>query len=160
MTDLDPVRRANVIGLGLIGGSVALALRERGWHVSGEDIDTATASAAVDRGVVDAIGLDDRAEITFVAVPVLTAADQVKRALAETSGAVTDVGSVKAAVCAAAAADTRFVGGHPGRGARITPDGDGSRCRTRREPSRRTRRRPDPRDRSGRRRYRGTAYLR
>ncbi len=60
MTELDPVRRANVIGLGLIGGSVALALRERGWHVSGEDIDTATASAALDRGVVDAIGLDNR----------------------------------------------------------------------------------------------------
>ena len=36
------------------------------------------------------------AEITFVAVPVLAAADQVKRALAETAGAVTDVGSVKA----------------------------------------------------------------
>jgi prephenate dehydrogenase len=118
MTDLDPVRRANVIGLGLIGGSVALALRERGWHVSGEDIDPATASAAIDRGVVDAIGLDDRAEITFVAVPVLTAADQVKRALTETSGAVTDVGSVKAAVCAAAA-DTRFVGGHPMAGSEL-----------------------------------------
>ena len=118
MTDLDPVLRANVIGLGLIGGSAALALRERGWPVSGEDIDTATASAAVDRGVVDAIGLDDQAEITFVAVPVLTAADQVKRALAETSGAVTDVGSVKAAVCAAAA-DTRFVGGHPMAGSEL-----------------------------------------
>jgi prephenate dehydrogenase len=118
MTDLDPVRRANVIGLGLIGGSVALALRERGWHVSGEDIDAAVASAALDRGVVDAVGLDEQAEITFVAVPVLTAADQVKRALAETSGAVTDVGSVKAAVCAAAA-DTRFVGGHPMAGSEL-----------------------------------------
>lgn len=118
MTDLDPVGRANVIGLGLIGGSVALALRERGWHVSGEDIDPATAAAAVERGVVDAIGLDDQAEITFVAVPVLTATDQVKRALAETRGAVTDVGSVKAAICAAAA-DARFVGGHPMAGSEL-----------------------------------------
>ena len=34
-----PPRRANVIGLGLVGGSIGLALRERGWHVSGDDAD-------------------------------------------------------------------------------------------------------------------------
>lgn len=118
MTDHAPLRRANVIGLGLIGGSVALALRERGWHVSGEDLDAATARAALDRGVVDALELDTDAEITFVAVPVLVAVDQVKRALAETNGVVTDVGSVKAAVCAAAS-DTRFVGGHPMAGSEL-----------------------------------------
>ncbi len=118
MTELAPARRANVIGLGLIGGSVALALRERGWHVSGEDIDTSTAATALDRGVIDATGIDAAAEITFVAVPVLAAADQVKRALAETDGAVTDVGSVKAAICSAAA-DVRFVGGHPMAGCEL-----------------------------------------
>jgi len=113
-----PARRANVIGLGLIGGSVALGLRRQGWHISGDDIDLATADAALDRGVVDALGVDVAAEITFVAVPVLAAADQVKRALAETSGSVSDVGSVKAAICAAAA-DTRFVGGHPMAGSEL-----------------------------------------
>ena len=119
MTDLTaPARRANVIGLGLIGGSVALGLRRQGWHVSGEDTDTATAQTALDRGVVDRLGLDPDAEITFVAVPVLVSADQVKRALAETAGAVTDVGSVKAAICAASD-DTRFVGGHPMAGSEL-----------------------------------------
>jgi len=113
-----PARRANVIGLGLIGGSVALGLRRQGWHVSGEDIDADTALAAIDRGIVDRLGLDSDAEITFVAVPVLAATDQVKRALAETVGAVTDVGSVKAAICEAAA-DTRFVGGHPMAGSEL-----------------------------------------
>jgi prephenate dehydrogenase len=29
-------RRASVLGLGLIGGSICVALRERGWIVSGE----------------------------------------------------------------------------------------------------------------------------
>ena len=29
--------RASVIGTGLIGGSIGLALRERGWHVMGVD---------------------------------------------------------------------------------------------------------------------------
>lgn len=117
MTD-TPARRANVIGLGLIGGSVALGLRRQGWYVSGDDIDSATADAALDRGVVDALGIDAAAEITFVAVPVLAALDQVERALGETSGSVTDVGSVKAAICAAAA-DTRFVGGHPMAGSEL-----------------------------------------
>ncbi len=119
MTDPTvPARRANVIGLGLIGGSVALGLRRQGWHVSGEDADADHSQVAIDRGVVDRLGLDSDAEITFVAVPVLAAADQVKRALAETTGAVTDVGSVKAAICEAAP-DTRFVGGHPMAGSEL-----------------------------------------
>ncbi len=119
MTDQPaPARRVNVIGLGLIGGSIALGLRRQGWHLSGDDSDATTAQAAIERGVVDRIGLDPDAEITFVAVPVLAAVDQIKRALAETSGAVTDVGSVKGAICAAAA-DTRFVGGHPMAGSEL-----------------------------------------
>jgi prephenate dehydrogenase len=51
-------------------------------------------------------------------VPVQAIADQVKRALAETTGLVTDVGSVKGAVCAAVA-DGRFVGGHPMAGSEL-----------------------------------------
>ncbi len=120
--DVAP-RRANVIGLGLIGGSVALGLRERGWYVTGDDSDPAVAAVALERGVVDvsshdAGGLDPLAELTIVAVPVLGVADQVKRALAETNGAVTDVGSVKAMVCQASA-DARFVGGHPMAGSEL-----------------------------------------
>jgi prephenate dehydrogenase len=114
----DPARRANVIGLGLIGGSVALGLRELGWHVAGDDLDSATAEQALERGVVDVLAVDPTAEITFVAVPVLAAADQVKRALAETAGAVTDVGSVKAAICGSCD-DPRFVGGHPMAGSEL-----------------------------------------
>lgn len=111
-------RRANVIGLGLIGGSVALGLREQGWHVSGEDNDDHVVEAALGIGAVDRQGIDPSAEITFVAVPVLAIADQVKRALAETSGVVTDVGSVKGSLCAAID-DRRFVGGHPMAGSEL-----------------------------------------
>jgi prephenate dehydrogenase len=111
-------RRANVIGLGLVGGSVALALRERGWSVCGDDADPARGRQALELGAIDRIGLDTHAEITFVAVPVLAVPDQVKRALADTSGVVTDVGSVKATVCAACD-DPRFVGGHPMAGSEL-----------------------------------------
>ncbi len=111
-------RRANIIGLGLIGGSVGLALRERGWHVSGDDQNAACVDRALVLGALDRAGLDEGAEITFVATPVLTVADQVKRALAETTGIVTDVGSVKGAI-ADAIEDPRFVGGHPMAGSEL-----------------------------------------
>ena len=111
-------RRANIIGLGLIGGSVGLALRERGWYVSGDDHDGTRIDRALALGALDAAGLDDGAEVTFVATPVLTVADQVKRALAETTGIVTDVGSVKGAI-AEAIDDPRFVGGHPMAGSEL-----------------------------------------
>ncbi len=112
------MRRANVIGLGLIGGSIALGLRDQGWYVSGDDNDEATVDAALALGAIDASGIDPLAEITFVAVPVLAVTDQVKRALAETSGVVTDVGSVKGALCRAID-DRRFVGGHPMAGSEL-----------------------------------------
>lgn len=111
-------RRANVIGLGLIGGSVAVGLRQRGWRVQGDDARPDVVDQAIERGIVDGGGLDPNAEITFVAVPVMAVAGQVERALAETTGYVTDVGSVKAPICAAVA-DRRFIGGHPMAGSEL-----------------------------------------
>lgn len=105
-------RTANVVGLGLIGGSIAAALTERGWRIVGDDADPVVVATAVDRGLISGQGLARDAEITFVSVPVAGVSDQVRRALAETSGVVTDVGSVKSAICAAAT-DERFIGGHP-----------------------------------------------
>jgi prephenate dehydrogenase len=111
-------RRANIIGLGLIGGSIGLALRERGWYVTGDDHDQVRVDRAVQIGALDEQGVAEVVDVTFVATPVLTIADQVKRALAETTGIVTDVGSVKGAV-AAAIEDARFVGGHPMAGSEL-----------------------------------------
>ena len=112
------MRCANVVGLGLIGGSLGRALRDRGWHVSGSDHDPAIPPEAIERGIIDVEGLDPDAEITFVAVPVLAAADAVRSALAATSGIVTDVGSVKTPICTAIT-DCRFVGGHPMAGSEL-----------------------------------------
>jgi prephenate dehydrogenase len=105
-------RRANVVGVGLIGGSIGLALRERGWHVSAIDRDADRLERARAIGAIDGHGLDPQAEVTFVAVPVLAVADAVRQALAETDGLVTDVGSVKAPIVDAVT-DARFIGGHP-----------------------------------------------
>jgi prephenate dehydrogenase len=107
-----------VAGLGLIGGSIARALTERGWQVSGDDQLPGRAQQAVDLGYIAVVGLDPGAEITFVATPVLALVDQVKRVLADTNGLVTDVGSVKSGV-AQAIDDPRFVGGHPMAGSEL-----------------------------------------
>lgn len=107
-----PQPRANVVGVGLIGGSIGLALRGSGWHVSGVDHDSSRTDRALELGVIDEVGLDADAEITFVATPVRTVAEAARKALAGTAGIVTDVGSVKAPIVAAVA-DPRFVGGHP-----------------------------------------------
>jgi prephenate dehydrogenase len=111
-------RRANVVGLGLIGGSVALALSARGWTVTGEDADPDRVEAAVRMGAIAAGGLDPDASLTFVATPASAVPDLVKQALASTSGVVTDVASVKAPV-AAAVTDERFCGGPPMAGSEL-----------------------------------------
>jgi len=107
-----------VAGLGLIGGSIGLALAECGWHVSGDDLDPARVERAISMGCIAAAGIDPGAEITFVATPVSAVVDQVKRAIADTSGVVTDVGSVKNGI-ALAVDDPRFVGGHPMAGSEL-----------------------------------------
>jgi len=105
-------RRAAIAGCGLIGGSVGLALRARGWHVTGLDLDGTRAARALKLGVLDAVGVDPTAEITFVATPVGRVPEAARTALAAGHGLVTDVGSVKAAIVAEVD-DPRFVGGHP-----------------------------------------------
>jgi prephenate dehydrogenase len=116
--------RIAVVGVGLIGGSIALAARERlHAEVAGFDRSEEALRGAVERGAVEvpcsslAEALDG-AQIAFVAVPVGALGDVVGDVLGAASPAcaVTDVGSTKRAVVTAHA-DPRFVGGHPLAGA-------------------------------------------
>ena len=103
--------RAAIVGTGLIGGSIGMALRARGWHVTGRDHDGARSARALELGALDEVGSDADAEITFVATPVSSVA-AIARQLATPTGIVTDVGSVKAPIVSAVD-HPRFVGGHP-----------------------------------------------
>ena len=107
-----PQRRAAVVGLGLIGGSIGLALRRGGWSVSGTDIDPSRSARALTMGAIDHVGPDPEAEITFLAVPVRSVPAAAEAALASTEGIVTDVGSVKGSIVEAVN-HPRFIGGHP-----------------------------------------------
>ncbi len=111
-------RRANLLGCGLIGGSLGMALREHGWHVSATDLDLETQSAAIAEGAADEAGLDPSAELSIVAAPVGSIPALAREALSKTDGVVTDVGSTKQAICAAIDHE-RFVGGHPMAGSEL-----------------------------------------
>lgn len=103
--------RAAVIGTGLMGGSIALALRAQGWHVSGWDADPQQRDLALQLGVVDELDDEPQADLTFLAVPVGSVAGVAQAAL-ERGGVVTDIGSVKAPVVSSVN-HPMFVGGHP-----------------------------------------------
>ncbi|HUP85862.1 MAG TPA: prephenate dehydrogenase [Acidimicrobiales bacterium] len=103
--------RAAIVGTGLIGGSIGMALRARGWHVTGSDRDHGRAERALELGALDEVGTDVGAEITFVATPVSSVA-AIAGQLTSPTGIVTDVGSVKAPIVGAVD-HPRFVGGHP-----------------------------------------------
>jgi prephenate dehydrogenase len=115
--------RVAIVGTGLIGASVGLAARAAGAEVAGWDPDAEALAGAAERGAVEAAGsVEDAlagAEIAVVAAPLSQLPAVVETVLAATGEGctVTDVGSTKAAVCAAAGGSERFVGGHPIAGA-------------------------------------------
>jgi prephenate dehydrogenase len=114
------IEKVAVVGTGLIGASVALAARRAGVErVTGWDPDPDALGVAAGRSAVEpasslADALSD-AEVAVVAAPIAVLSEVVSTALdrAPVGCAVTDVGSTKGAVCAAAGSDPRFVGGHP-----------------------------------------------
>ncbi|MDE3134556.1 MAG: prephenate dehydrogenase/arogenate dehydrogenase family protein [Acidobacteriota bacterium] len=116
--------RVAVVGLGLIGGSIALAARERlGAEVSGWDADPAALDAAAARGAISSgagslASAVAAADLVFTAAPVDVLPDLLDEVLAHApAGAVvSDVGSTKRTIVEAVA-DPRFVGGHPLAGA-------------------------------------------
>jgi prephenate dehydrogenase len=114
------LRSLAVVGTGLIGASVGLAARRAGLeHVAGWDPDEAHLATAAERGAVEPAGdlasALTGADLAVVAAPVAALPAQVRAVLdaSPPSCTVTDVGSTKGAVVAAAAGESRFIGGHP-----------------------------------------------
>lgn len=117
--------RVVVVGLGLMGGSLVKAMRDRNLaaHIAGVDRGEVVAAALTD-GAIDAGRLPDscqpllaKADLVILCLPVLGILrflDDNRPAL-QCGPVITDVGSTKAEVVRRAEAHglTRFVGGHP-----------------------------------------------
>ena len=118
-------REMVVVGVGLIGGSLALAARKAGLveTVTGVDADPAHREVALATGIVDRVAGDltedlGRPGLVVLAVPVTEIVTLLPRLRQHvTDGClVTDVGSVKGPILTAgdsAFPDGRFVAGHP-----------------------------------------------
>lgn len=106
--------RVGILGLGLMGSSLALALRRARPTLSlvGSDSDAATMRRALALGAVEA-GEPRAADVLVLAVPI-PALPEVLTGLGGDRGIVTDLASTKSYVMRwAAAAGVDLVGGHP-----------------------------------------------
>lgn len=122
-------QRIGIVGLGLIGGSLALAIKRHqpGTLLVAVDrkdvIERATVAHSIDVGAED-LGMVSEAELIVLAAPV----DENIRLLARLpdlvpgEAVITDVGSTKRGIAAAARAlpdRLTFIGGHPMAGAAV-----------------------------------------
>ncbi|SDV51096.1 prephenate dehydrogenase/arogenate dehydrogenase family protein [Chitinasiproducens palmae] len=129
MSDL-PFQRIVLFGTGLIGGSLALALRRAVPALTVTGVDPAAGDEALARGVVDALIADGdeealdaalaAADVVVLAAPVAQSATLLARAAStlRPDAVITDVGSVKHDIVAAACDLAgprwrRFVPAHP-----------------------------------------------
>lgn len=120
------INNLTVIGVGLIGGSFAMALRQAGVvkRIVGYDSSADNLAQALSLGIIDEAATDAAcavagADVVFVSVPVCSIVDVVKSiAVSLPSGCiVTDGGSVKSSLVSRCEElmpeGCRFVGGHP-----------------------------------------------
>lgn len=126
MVEYDTVA---IVGVGLLGGSIGLALRERrlaqkiiGVGRRQTSLDAARKVGAIDNGVTSLSSGVAEAQLIIIATPVDTIAERVIQAAAicPATSLITDVGSTKEAIVAASDAGLagrrsgpRFVGSHP-----------------------------------------------
>ncbi len=114
----------SIIGLGLIGGSLGLDLKSRGFaeKIIGVDVNRRHAQKALTLGLVDELGeLDEAiesADLLILAVPVGVLAEMLPAVLDRINGAtiVTDTGSTKRTICEVIRHHPkrkRFVAAHP-----------------------------------------------
>lgn len=119
-------KKAAIIGVGLIGGSLAIVLKKKGLAdtIVGIGRGTANLEAAVRLGIIDSFSFDfkegiEGADLVVIATPVLKIADTIRKArpYLKKGSIVTDVGSVKKAVIEEVTPlmpeGVHFVPGHP-----------------------------------------------
>ena len=109
-----------IIGLGLIGGCLAIDLKQLGYTVYGVARRMATVNAVMEQGLVTKASCDlalmVETDVVFVCTPMATIVPTVRQLAGylPESTIVTDVGSVKGEIVAAATELwPNFVGGHP-----------------------------------------------
>jgi prephenate dehydrogenase len=112
-----------IIGVGLIGGSIALSLKEKGFanHIYGVDIKKDHSSLAKELGLVEEIySLENlpKSDLYIISVPVDSSIEILKTLLEKIpeNAVITDVGSTKELICESVENHPKrkcFVASHP-----------------------------------------------
>jgi len=116
--------KTTIIGLGLIGGSIAMDLRKSGISTSihGVDLNQTNSERAIELGLVDAIKDEGEAissaDLIILAIPVNTLSQLIPSILDEVkkNAVIIDAGSTKSSICKAVANHrnrSQFVAAHP-----------------------------------------------
>jgi prephenate dehydrogenase len=123
------INQVAILGVGLIGGSFGLALKQKSGAVNiigiGRDPDRlaqAVQKGAIDQATTDIVQGVSSADLIVLSSTIghiLEALPTVLSA-ARPGAVVTDVGSAKTAIVAASKNDNRFIGGHPMAGSEKT----------------------------------------
>lgn len=129
-----PIRSVTIVGTGLIGASVGLALRAAGFQgqIAGWDRDPSQLQTALQRGALDVAAADPaeaaiHSDVVLLSGPVLSILDWMERLapLLSPGQLVTDVGSVKQVISQRARplfsgpAQAGFLPGHPMAGKEV-----------------------------------------
>ena len=114
----DPLadRTVHITGLGLMGASLALALRGHVRALCGDDIDPSVVSHALERGIIDGTGGREQADLIVLAIPADAILDALPALEARAGALVLDMGSTKGRIVERMAGlppDVFAVGGHP-----------------------------------------------
>ncbi|RMF21154.1 MAG: prephenate/arogenate dehydrogenase [Cyanobacteria bacterium J083] len=112
--------RVGIVGLGLIGGSLGLALRAKGFEVFGVSRQPSTCATAIAKGAADQastnLTLLAETDIIFVCTPIAVIAPTIKQLIPHLKAktVITDVGSVKQSIVQdCSLLWHNFVGSHP-----------------------------------------------
>jgi prephenate dehydrogenase len=118
---MTSAKHAHIVGLGLIGASLALALREAGWQVSGEDRDSDVVELAESSGIITSREPAIEVDLIVIATPAGVVAEVARTFLSDLDNPaliVTDVAGVKESIVKEIG-DPRFLGGHPMAGSEL-----------------------------------------
>lgn len=130
----DTIQNITIIGTGLIGASIGLALRAHGfsgsitgWDRDPKELQTALASGAIDRITEAPLAAAQTSDLIVLATPVFGILDWMEQLapLLQPGQLVTDVGSTKQRICERATTlfnhrtTAAFLAGHPMAGKEV-----------------------------------------
>lgn len=123
-------RHLAVVGLGLMGGSIAMALRERADTITGVDVRSEACQFALDNKIVDSVtedlysGVKD-ADVVILCAPVRTIQQLLQKRIGSylrSNTLLMDIGSTKQSICEAMGQlpiGINAIGGHPMTGKEV-----------------------------------------